>query len=396
MIMRCASLCLLCCAAAFAGEAIQKGDSVQVKTANAPVQMGETVLAQLAAGAVLKVTDVRGDWVGVDVTVGGETKGGWIQASHVQRVVPGGQAAPQAPGTAKVGEIRRFVGPRDVTLDIAFSLDGGRALSGGADRTLSLWDVAAGKEIHRLRGHSGAVTTVAFSPDGLLGLSGSRDGTVRIWDLKTGREVRKLRGATGAIACVAFSADGQRIISVGEYLLTWQRQGYTRLQRVRVGAVGGRGAISRDGRYIVCATDLPTQGRGPGLWDAHTGRLVGGFPGHSGAVGDVAFSPDGRTVVTVGGGGLVHLWNLTSRNEVRRLRGHTGQVTCVAFTPDGTRVLTGGEDHSVRVWEVGTGRQLGLLRGHAAPLTVVVPSPDGRFALTASMDRSIRLWGLPK
>jgi WD40 repeat protein len=66
---------------------------------------------------------------------------------------------------------------------VTISPDGRRALSGGVDQTIRLWDLATGEELHCFRGHEGMVNGVAFSPDGRRALSGGSDRTVRLWGL---------------------------------------------------------------------------------------------------------------------------------------------------------------------------------------------------------------------
>jgi len=66
---------------------------------------------------------------------------------------------------------------------VAFSPDGNRAVSGGEDKTVRLWDLATGVEVRRFKGHSQGVTAVAFAPDGRFVVSGSADRTVRLWPL---------------------------------------------------------------------------------------------------------------------------------------------------------------------------------------------------------------------
>jgi WD40 repeat protein len=101
---------------------------------------------------------------------------------------------------------------------VSFSPDGRLALTGSADRTMRLWDVASGKELRRFTGHANAVVRVGFTPDGRHALSAASryqtpDGPARVWDLDTGKE----RGALDddseeAIGCAAFTPDGGAVL----------------------------------------------------------------------------------------------------------------------------------------------------------------------------------------
>ena len=109
--------------------------------------------------------------------------------------------------------IRVLHGHRGAVNAVALSLDGGTILSGGADRILRLWERASGKEKHTLAGHGDWIWSVAFSPSGNRVLSGSADRTMRLWDVKTGKEVRTFGGHYLAVTSVAFSSDGKWALS---------------------------------------------------------------------------------------------------------------------------------------------------------------------------------------
>ena len=75
----------------------------------------------------------------------------------------------------------------DHATSVAISPDGRSALSGSADRTLRLWDVATGSCLRVFEGHEEGVGCVAVSSDGRRGLSGGWDNCLRLWELATGR-----------------------------------------------------------------------------------------------------------------------------------------------------------------------------------------------------------------
>jgi WD40 repeat protein len=85
--------------------------------------------------------------------------------------------------------VARLEGHEESTHDLAFSPDGAylASCSGGLqstkDRTIRVWDLAAGRELRRFEGHRGAVSVVAFTRDGRSVVSGSEDATALVWDI---------------------------------------------------------------------------------------------------------------------------------------------------------------------------------------------------------------------
>jgi WD40 repeat protein len=69
-------------------------------------------------------------------------------------------------------------------------------------------------------------------------------------------------------------------------------------------------------------------------------------------------------------------------------------VNAVAFSPDGKRVLTGSEDKICKLWDIPSGKELMSFSGHHDGVLSVAFSPDGRFALSGSKDRTIRIWDI--
>jgi len=110
---------------------------------------------------------------------------------------------------------------------LAFSPDGTRLSSAGADKSIRFWDVETRRLIHTLTGHTNWVMGLAYSPDGSRLASAGADQTVRIWDTARGREVLTLRGPRDRVHGVAFSPDGARLAggSADAVVHVWETDG---------------------------------------------------------------------------------------------------------------------------------------------------------------------------
>ena len=122
----------------------------------------------------------------------------------------------------------------------------------------------------------------------------------------------------------------------------------------------------------------------------------------------VAFSPDGKRIVSGGAAedaaedviesatqeGTVRVWDAETGQPVGQpLIGHTGWVTSVAFSPDGKRIVSGGNDGNLWMWDADTGQPLGNpLTGHMGAVDTVAYSPDGQQIASGGYDTTVRLW----
>ncbi|HLW73413.1 MAG TPA: WD40 repeat domain-containing protein [Candidatus Babeliales bacterium] len=161
-------------------------------------------------------------------------------------------------------------------------------------------------------------------------------------------------------------------------------------------------AFSPDGKYIVSGCD----GRQNNLilWNVSNPNNITHqvLVGHSGGVNAVAFSPDGKRIVSGGGGDRYNLivWDVNNPNNItyQVLEGHLGSVTAVAFSPDGKRIVSGYYDaqDSLILWDVSDQNNIThqVLVGHPGIVTSAAFSPDGKYIVSGGKgeQNNLILW----
>jgi WD40 repeat protein len=114
---------------------------------------------------------------------------------------------------------------------------------------------------------------------------------------------------------------------------------------------------------------------------------------------NVAFSPDGRRLVTGGEGNTVKIRDVEKDGELpTTLKGHLGEVYAIAVGGDETRwwIASGGEDNIVKVWDGPTGKLVHSFRGHTGIVSSLAFSPDGKRLYSGSRDKTVKVWDVSK
>jgi WD40 repeat protein len=150
-------------------------------------------------------------------------------------------------------------------------------------------------------------------------------------------------------------------------------------------------AFSPDGKLVLTGSEDGTAR----LWDAATGHPFGPPLVHDGPVQAVAFRGDGAVVVTGSDDQMGRLWDVATGKLVGRPLVNRARVRTVAFSPDGATVLTGGEDGTARLWDAATGAARGTPLLHGGKVLIAAFSPDSKAVLTGGDNATARLWDVP-
>lgn len=375
----------------------------------------------------------------------------WTTSAHAGALSAPGQTAREQ-GLARVdvngdplppGAIMRLGSSRmrpgaDVTA-LAFSPDGALLACGPIySNVVQVWDRSTGRLVRECAGHQGTIMQIRFTGDGRTLISSSLDKTVRVWDADTGKA--RFQAETPWPGQFAVSPDG-RLFALSSTDRTIHLNDLSSGKQIRAFKLGIESSIregfepialafSSDGRELATADHENVR-----LWDVQTGRLRSAIesPGRSqplaaafnggkvvvlsgaygapytlwtiseaggqrtlrvepGKLAQVAFAPDGRSLLFATAGEGLRLWDTTTGAEVKRFAGMQGDARALAFSWNAKLAAAGTSEATLHQWDVASGKEIKSTDNKSAAVNGVAFSPDGRTLATSSADGHVRLW----
>ncbi len=292
----------------------------------------------------------------------------------------------------------------------AFSADGKRVAAVGHRRDgpapsnldnhlVRAWDLETGKQLFAADVRNNVSSSLlAFSPDGkrlLASFSSVYEG-MYCWDIATGKQLwqNKEFGHTG----IVFTPDG-KILSSQQRPRAVDLQTGKNVEMAHLPVLDWDThlTLAPDGRTLLLANN-----KGVRVWDVKEGKELRMLKN---AGEEVVVTPDGSGIIT--NSGVLQRWDLATGKPLWRDTselGHTGEVSVLAFSADGKRLVSASNDGTVRLWDTTTGKPLRVWRGHEGRRPVPVMSyadagvktldisADGRRVVSAGSDECIKLW----
>lgn len=200
-----------------------------------------------------------------------------------------------------------------------------------------------------------------------------------------------MRGVLRLLSVCAMLAAGIAVCAADEFIIKPPTAGVAlpalNLPAAQRGAVR-QVAFSPDGRLLVTTGVNDTA---IVLWDLTTGQCLGLLAGHKRPVNAFAFTPDGSKLASAGDDGFIILWDVAGRRALNKLVKHDGAVLSLAFNPRGDKLVSGGADATVVLWDVAAGRVEQTFTEHHLPVYAVAFSPLGTLLASGANDRTVIL-----
>ena len=311
-------------------------------------------------------------------------------------------ATPPAPGEqpVKPADLTPSLKPKTLLKPQIFALDyraGGKLIAIGGYKEVRLIDVASGKPVATLAGHAETVRSVAFSKDGrLLAAAGglpARKGEVKIWDVEQRKILVTINGHTDCIYAVVFAPDGKSIAtsSYDKLIKIWDVETGKEIRTLKdhIDAVYAL-AFTPDGKRLVSgAADRTIK-----IWNPATGERLYTFGEPTDGINTIAIDPTGTLVAAAGLDKSIRIWSMGDKSGklLNTLIAHEDAILKLAWSPDGKTLVSSSADRTIKVFRASDLAEIKTLARQSDWIYALEFAPDSKTFAAGRFDGTFTIY----
>jgi predicted nucleic acid-binding Zn-ribbon protein/mono/diheme cytochrome c family protein len=187
---------------------------------------------------------------------------------------------------------------------------------GGPSRLIKIWDTQSTEQSHSIKKHTDWITGLSYSPDGILLATADRNGGAWVWEAGSGNEFHTLRAHQKAITALTWRADSNLLATASEdgQVIFWEMNNGKQAKKIEAHKSGVLAFdYARDGHFATSGRDRRVK-----LWQPDF-KLKKELPPFSQAIGELAFSQDGKRLFAADWNGAITVWDTATFKKVGTL-----------------------------------------------------------------------------
>ncbi|KPI42145.1 Periodic tryptophan-like protein [Cyphellophora attinorum] len=289
------------------------------------------------------------------------------------------------------------------------------ALASSKTAQLLVWEHTSESNILKQSSHLDNPTTLSYSPDSSRIITGSDDGLIKIWDTSSGFHITTFTEHTSSVTASTYSSRGNILFtaSLDGSVRAWDMLRYRNFRTFTAPTRLSFSSLALDpSAEVVCAGSHDSFDIH--LWSVQTGALLDQLSGHEGPISTLAFTPDGRSLISGSWDRTIRIWSVFDRSQTSEVLQLTSDILCIAISPNSTQLAASTLDGQLTFWslqnstqesglaarrDVSGGRTLTSRRTAASSpgtksFTTITYSADGSCLLAAGNSKYICLYSI--